>query len=165
LVKNVEQIDSIQETDRKPRFFRGFHGFSGSFAGRTRGFMLVPAVSQLQFAPLPEPTSGEVFDEAHFIRQTFGDRGLQVEIIQLFIAQVEDSRKALAAPMTTTAWRFMTHTLKGAASAVGAMRIAKLAGGWELAGSPQDASGRAAIAAQFEAETTAFAAAASGYRS
>lgn len=124
----------------------------------------MPAVSPLQFSPQPEPSNTAVFDEAHFVRQTFGDRGLQVEIIQLFIAQVEDSRKALAAPMTTTAWRFMTHTLKGAASAVGAMRIATMAGGWELAGSPRDASERASFVALFEAETAAFANAAKAYR-
>ncbi len=124
----------------------------------------MPAVFQQQFAPQPEPVSRQVFDEDHFVRQTFGDHGLQVEIIQLFIAQVEDSRKALAAPMTTTAWRFMTHTLKGAAGAVGALRLADLAGGWELAGSPQDAATREAIVAQFEAETAAFTAAVRLYR-
>lgn len=72
------------------------------------------ALSQPHFAPNIDPEDMVVFDEAHFLRQTFGDRGLQLEIIALFIAQIEDSRKALAAPMTTTAWRFMTHTLKGA---------------------------------------------------
>lgn len=124
----------------------------------------MPAVSPQLYAPQPEPVKGLVFDEDHFVRQTFGDRGLQQEIIALFIAQVADSRKALAAPMTAMAWRFMTHTLKGAAGAVGAMRLAELAGGWELAGLPQDATRREAVVALFEAETKAFSTASRHYR-
>lgn len=122
------------------------------------------ALSQPHFAPNIDPEDMVVFDEAHFLRQTFGDRGLQLEIIALFIAQIEDSRKALAAPMTTTAWRFMTHTLKGAAAAVGAMRLAALAGQWEIVGSPQDAGARDTIVKSFEAESASFAAAAAAYR-
>ncbi|NMD08820.1 MAG: Hpt domain-containing protein [Phyllobacteriaceae bacterium] len=122
------------------------------------------AVSQQHFVSHPEPVTSLVFDEDHFARQTFGDFGLQQEIIALFLAQVDDARKALAAPMTTTAWRFMTHTLKGSAGAVGALRLAELAAGWELAGSPKDADMRLAILQQFESETAAFAAAARLYR-
>ncbi len=122
------------------------------------------AVNQRTVALQPEPVSSLVFDEDHFARQTFGDRGLQQEIIQLFIAQVEDARKALGAPMTTTAWRFMTHTLKGAAGAVGAVRLAELAAAWELSGSPKDAAARQTIVNQFEAETAHFIAAARPYR-
>lgn len=108
---------------------------------------------------LPDPPRAATFDEIHFERQTFGDPGLQEEIIQLFLAQLEEARKAFAAPMTSTAWRFLTHTLKGAAASVGALRIAELAARWELSGTPLDGAARGMVLAQFEAEAGAFAAA------
>jgi HPt (histidine-containing phosphotransfer) domain-containing protein len=110
--------------------------------------------------PLPqaEPAPGAVFDEMHFVRQTFGDPALQKEIAGLFLAQVNDAKQAFATPMTNAAWRFLTHTLKGAAASVGANRIAQLAAQWELAGSPQDPDTRKQIVDQFLAESAAFSA-------
>lgn len=121
--------------------------------------------SALHKFPLPQaaPVPGAVFDEVHFVRQTFGDPDLQNEIVGLFLAQVNEARQAFARPMTTTAWRFLTHTLKGAAASVGANRIAELAAQWELAGSPQDPEARTRIADQFMAEADAFQAAAKIY--
>ena len=103
-----------------------------------------------------DPAPAAVFDQVHFVRQTFGDPALQQEIVELFMAQVNDARRAFATPMTTTAWRFLTHTLKGAAASVGALRIAQLAGAWELAGSPQDAARRQAIVEEFNHEAEKF---------
>jgi HPt (histidine-containing phosphotransfer) domain-containing protein len=123
----------------------------------------VSAVIRQSEALQPEPVRGATFDELHFARQTFGDPDLQQEIIQLFLAQVEDARRAFATPMTTTAWRFLTHTLKGAAASVGALRIAELASAWELAGSPQDLDRRRSILLQFEVEAAAFSAATRSY--
>lgn len=122
--------------------------------------------SALRHPVLPQvlPASGTTFDHGHFDRQTFGDAELQREIIQLFLAQVEDARKAIRTPMTTTSWRFLTHTLKGAAASVGALRLAGLAAAWEIEGSPQDADLRNSILAQFEAEVAALSAAVKGYR-
>lgn len=114
------------------------------------------AVHYQPAAVRPQISGSAVFDDIHFARQTFGDPELQQEIIQLFLAQVNDARLAFASPMTTTAWRFLTHTLKGAAASVGAVRIAELAAEWELAGSPQDAKRRDAILSAFEAEAAAF---------
>ncbi|MBK8769428.1 MAG: Hpt domain-containing protein [Rhizobiales bacterium] len=107
-------------------------------------------------ASQPELVQRVTFDEGHFARQTFGDADLQREIIQLFLGQVKDARNALSRPMTTTAWRFLTHTLKGAAASVGASRMAQMASEWELAGSPQDPALRDEILAAFEAEARAF---------
>jgi HPt (histidine-containing phosphotransfer) domain-containing protein len=117
--------------------------------------------------PLPqaEPVPGAVFDETHFVHQTFGDPDLQKEILGLFIAQVNEAKQAFCRPMTTNAWRFLTHTLKGAAASVGANRIAQLAAQWELAGSPQDPEARRDIAEQFLAECSAFTEAAKPYLS
>ena len=66
--------------------------------------------------------------------------------------------------MTTTSWRFLTHTLRGAAASVGALRLAGLAAAWEIEGSPQDAALRGSILAQFEAEADAFSVAVRGYQ-
>lgn len=124
------------------------------------------AVSTALRQPRPspgQPASSAAFDHAHFARQTFGDADLQREIIHLFLAQIEDARKAFGTPMTTTSWRFLTHTLKGAAASVGAVRMAGLAAAWEIAGSPQDAATRQSVLAQFEAEAEAVVAAAQDY--
>ena len=114
------------------------------------------AVNRMLAEPQPERVERPTFDEGHFSRQTFGDPDLQREIVQLFLAQVNDARHAFSRPMTTTAWRFLTHTLKGAAASVGAARMADMASEWELAGSPQDPRLRQQIVAAFEAEADAF---------
>lgn len=114
------------------------------------------AARQERIAAETEPLPAAVFDEVHFVRQTFGDPDLQQEIIELFFAQINDAKRTFTSPMTTTAWRFLTHTLKGAASSIGALRIAQLAGTWELSGSPQDPARRQAIVEQFLQEADAF---------
>jgi HPt (histidine-containing phosphotransfer) domain-containing protein len=104
----------------------------------------------------PALVDSPVFDLAHFERQTFGDANLQREIIQLFLAQLNDAQKSLAVPMTSTSWRFLTHTLKGASSAVGALQLAEMAGQWELAGTPQSAAARDGLVQTFDAAMAAF---------
>ncbi len=105
-----------------------------------------------------------IFDREHFERQTFGDVGLQREIIQLFLAQAEDARKTLAFAMSDTSWRFLTHTLRGAASAVGALRIAELASVWELGDKPGDDAARSALVQVFKDELAAFSLLVADYR-
>lgn len=118
---------------------------------------------KFQLNDQPEREFDHSFDRAHFDRQTFGDRNLQREIIGLFLAQVADSRNTLIEPMTTSAWRYLTHTLKGAASAVGAVEFAKLAGDWELSGSPRDATARMNLVAAFDVAHHTFKQAAAKY--
>jgi HPt (histidine-containing phosphotransfer) domain-containing protein len=62
---------------------------------------------------------------------TFGDKVLRDEIISLFRAQLQTVDEALRGPLDQKGWRYMTHTLKGAASAVGARQITALAAKWE----------------------------------
>ena len=121
------------------------------------------ASNQKSFGVQLPRVDAQIFDIEHFERQTFGDANLQREILQLFMAQIEDTRKALTTPMTATSWRFLTHTLKGAAASVGAIRLADIAGEWELQGTPKDGEARAAImelftveAARLEAVAVAF---------
>jgi HPt (histidine-containing phosphotransfer) domain-containing protein len=117
-----------------------------------------------KFADHASSPEASVFDLDHFARQTFGVASLQQEIIMLFLAQLSDAEKSFALPMTATSWRFLTHTLKGAAAAVGAQRLAELAGEWELAGTPVEASLRSALLDQLKAEKAAFVQAAAQFQ-
>jgi HPt (histidine-containing phosphotransfer) domain-containing protein len=125
----------------------------------------MPVLANRQFDQFSQPKgeSCASFDRDHFERQTFGDQGLQKEIIALFLAQIADSRVNLASPMTNSSWRFLTHTLKGAASAVGATQFAVLAAQWELAGSPREEEERLALVQVFDVELKAFSHAVSSY--
>jgi HPt (histidine-containing phosphotransfer) domain-containing protein len=70
-------------------------------------------------------------DFAFLNENTFGDKVLRDEIISLFRAQLQTVDEALRGPLDQKDWRYITHTLKGAASAVGARQIAALAAKWE----------------------------------
>jgi hypothetical protein len=90
----------------------------------------------------------DVLDVAFLNRNTFGDKMLRKEIVGLFLAQLDSVKKNLATPIDATAWQFLTHTLKGAAAAVGACRIAALADVWSAMGVPQSQALRAAYGLQ-----------------
>jgi HPt (histidine-containing phosphotransfer) domain-containing protein len=71
-----------------------------------------------------------VLDGDYLLRNTFGDKALRQEIIGLFGAQVESSLVALSNPLSKDGWHYLTHTLRGAAAAVGAQAIVGLAEKW-----------------------------------
>jgi HPt (histidine-containing phosphotransfer) domain-containing protein len=77
---------------------------------------------------------------------TFGDKALRSEIIGLFLAQLDGAKRSLEAPMNETAWQFLSHTLKGAAAAVGARQIAALADAWDKCQAPSNSADREALA-------------------
>lgn len=60
-------------------------------------------------------------------QNTAGNRKLERELLALFRAQSESYITALESAPDRERWHDAAHTLKGAAQAVGAMRIAKLA--------------------------------------
>jgi len=66
-------------------------------------------------------------DIAHLSRHTAGDRRLGREVLGVFRAQSDDYVAALEDAVDEEAWRLAAHTLKGAASAIGAHRVAQLA--------------------------------------
>ena len=70
---------------------------------------------------------GAPIDIAHLSRHTAGDRRLGREVLGVFRAQSDDYMSALEDADNAEAWRNAAHTLKGAASAIGAHRVAKLA--------------------------------------
>ncbi|HET7911287.1 MAG TPA: Hpt domain-containing protein [Pseudolabrys sp.] len=67
-----------------------------------------------------------VLDRAHLARMTFGDRSLELEVLQLFDRQAEllldRMRGSQPAAIVTLA-----HTLKGSAVGIGATQVARAA--------------------------------------
>jgi HPt (histidine-containing phosphotransfer) domain-containing protein len=91
-------------------------------------------------------TPSSPLDRAFLSRQTFGDRKLEREVLDLFRTQSPIYLERVKAARSDSEWREAVHTLKGSARAVGAWRIAEAAERAEL-GNP---SSRAASIAQLE---------------
>jgi HPt (histidine-containing phosphotransfer) domain-containing protein len=68
-----------------------------------------------------------VLDLAHLHRQTFGDRALEREVLALFERQCLHLLPRIADKEKLPERADAAHTLKGAARAVGAWRVASLA--------------------------------------
>ena len=66
-------------------------------------------------------------DLKHLRRYTLGDKGLEREVMQLFLAQIPKTIGALRDAVDEHEWRIAAHTIKGSARAIGAWQIARLA--------------------------------------
>ncbi len=66
-------------------------------------------------------------DFDHLRRYTLGDKGLEAEVLELFLAQLPETIASLRTASTERDWKMAAHTLKGSSRAVGAWRIANLA--------------------------------------
>jgi HPt (histidine-containing phosphotransfer) domain-containing protein len=84
-------------------------------------------------------------------RNTFHDATLRTEIIGLFLAQLDGVQNSFHVPIDKNGWTFLTHTLKGAASAVGALQLAALADYWGKQPAPQTTEQRQIFARQLAA--------------
>ncbi len=78
------------------------------------------------------PASGagpaaEVFDRALLTEYSMQDQDLAVEILGLFLVQLPVMVSALETADSQSAWSFATHTLKGSAATIGALRLQSLA--------------------------------------
>ena len=71
--------------------------------------------------------SKEVIDLQHLARYTLGEPQLNCEILGLFAQQSEACLSRLKETATESVWREAAHSLKGAASGVGAFRVAHAA--------------------------------------
>jgi HPt (histidine-containing phosphotransfer) domain-containing protein len=79
-------------------------------------------------------TSSEpALDLHHLTTHTFGDRALERELLELFEQQCKRLVPVLASTSAVGGRDEAAHTLKGAARAVGASRIAAIAGCFESA--------------------------------
>jgi hypothetical protein len=73
-----------------------------------------------------------VFDRDSFESSTMYDAGLQVEILSLFYAQLNAAKQKMSSGLLTQQEnKFLGHTLRGAAAAVGALEIEHIAQCWE----------------------------------
>jgi HPt (histidine-containing phosphotransfer) domain-containing protein len=73
-------------------------------------------------------------DLVHLSRQTLGDRGLEIELLQLFDRQAAQIAARLASDIggSDRRWRHdLSHTLKGSARAIGAGQVANAAQHYE----------------------------------
>ena len=87
---------------------------------------------------------------AHLARQTMGDKGLGLEVLQMFARQARESMKELAS-MEGADRAAVTHRLKGSAQSVGATVVGKAAAALE--DNPADAIALSGVAvAVVEAE-------------
>lgn len=102
-----------------------------------------------------------VLDVSYLNRVTFGDLPLRDEIIALFLTQLNGLARRLDLPFDTSSWRFLTHTLKGSASAVGALHLAEIASAWEQRHVPQTVEARTKLSTELKAAILAFEKAAS----
>ena len=64
-------------------------------------------------------TTDEVFDRAHLGRYTMNDEGLEHEILSLFLTQLKATVEMIETANSAAEWKLWTHTLKGAAAAIG----------------------------------------------
>jgi HPt (histidine-containing phosphotransfer) domain-containing protein len=82
--------------------------------------------SQAALAAAHSELAAGAIDEAHLDRMTLGDRGLEREVLELFLRQMAimlDRIMGAAPPMAAAA----AHTLKGSARGIGAWRVARAA--------------------------------------
>ncbi len=99
-------------------------------------------------------------DSKRLDQNTFYDRALRDEILKLFVSQLDISRSAIMNPETNEDWRFTTHTLKGAAAAVGAEQFVALSGQWEKYALPISGEDMQKMQLAFDQARSAFLAAA-----
>ena len=80
-------------------------------------------------------------DLAHLAQYTGGDARLDAEVLQLFSSQCGTTLERLESFLDgpdTNAWREAAHSLKGAASGIGAFAIVEMAGRAESANPDAD---------------------------
>ena len=98
----------------------------------------------------PGPLLGPL-DFDHLERMTLGEKALEREVLEMFVAQSARLLDALATlPAETSA---LAHTLKGSARAIGAFKVAGCAATLEAAGQGNDGALAALRDAVAEART------------
>jgi HPt (histidine-containing phosphotransfer) domain-containing protein len=74
-----------------------------------------------------ERLAGDPIDRAYLERFTLRNAALEREVLELFAEQAPLYLERLRAANAATGWKDAAHTIKGAASAVGAWRVARFA--------------------------------------
>ena len=117
--------------------------------------MAQAAVKLFENAP-GDRAGNAAIDRSQLSRMTFGDRGLEREVLQLFDRQAELLMERMNAS-GPAAIATLAHTLKGSAVGIGAGRVARAAAAAELAAShgPDECSEAIAELARSVAEARA----------
>ncbi|HLF22149.1 MAG TPA: Hpt domain-containing protein [Aestuariivirga sp.] len=85
---------------------------------------------------------------------TMGNEELAAEVVGLFLVQMPSILAMLRSATSPADWKFATHTLKGSAGAVGAMRITRIAAALEML-DIADSEARQPLVAALDAEVAA----------
>jgi hypothetical protein len=101
-------------------------------------------------AAMPDEAARPAVDLAHLRRYTLGDRGLELEILGLFVGQLPIIIGALKDAPSEKEWGMAAHTLKGSARAVGAWSLATLADSAERLHGLPDEMVRGAVVRRLE---------------
>ena len=102
----------------------------------------------------PVPSMERPVDLVHLARHTLGDRGLEREVLQLFLRHSETCLVRLREASDEAAWTAAAHSLKGSARGIGAWRVARAAEQAEAGGpGPAAAEALRALAAEVAAVT------------
>jgi HPt (histidine-containing phosphotransfer) domain-containing protein len=108
------------------------HGPANRFNRNRTVTATYPAAGQGQSACSGEASTPSILDIAHLARMTFGDMGLQREVLGLFDRQVAMLLARMhGAPPTVTA--ALAHSIGGSARGVGAWEVAAAAEEFERA--------------------------------
>ncbi len=86
--------------------------------------------------------AAEVFDRTLLHEYSMQNQELAAEILDLFLIQLPGMLVALETAATQTEWNFATHTLKGSAAVIGALKLQTLAAELEAMPFPGDANVR-----------------------
>lgn len=90
------------------------------------------------------PSKERPIDLVHLAKQTMGDKALEIEVLQMFARQARASLQEIGSGSADRA-KAGAHRLKGAASSVGAFRVAEAADAYEC--NMDDAARMAAVGA------------------
>lgn len=72
-------------------------------------------------------STNDILDRDHLARYTLGDAELEREVLQLFIGQMPQTLGHLRSSQSPKDWLQAAHSIKGAARAVGAWKLARAA--------------------------------------
>jgi len=156
LVKIMDQIESIHKIPCLPCLLTAFQLPCGNDFGGRMGVEGMSNSQRLQDCNLNYRLDCNSLDVAYLNRATFDDVALRTEILGLFSTHLVVLQSSVLQPQTLETWRYLTHTLRGAAAAVGALAIAALAEEWAHAPVPQSTQERVALHGQLAAASQHF---------
>lgn len=95
------------------------------------------AVNNNRSGDMAEPEAA-IFNRTLLSDYSMQDQDLAAEILDLFLLQLPSMLAGLQTARSQAEWRFATHTLKGSAAVIGALRLQQLAAELEAMPFPGD---------------------------